>query len=158
MTTPFGGFTQVYDGEKGWVVSAQGTQDLAESQLKEIKADRFRTFSNLFQASDLKIQYLGIEELEGKKLDILLISDPSGNELRIYADQVTSLPIKETYRGQGMMGPTSIEEFFSDFRDVAGVKLPFHKVTNADGKKYAETKVLEININTPVDENLFIKK
>ncbi len=158
MTMPMGSFTRIYDGEKGWMVSAQGTQDMPESQLKEIKADRFRTFVNLFQASDLKIQYLGTEDFEGKKLDVLLISDPVGNELKLYIDQVTSLPLKQSYRGQGMMGPTSFEEFFSDFRQVAGVKLPYQKVTNVDGKKYAETKTTEMNINTPVDENLFIKK
>lgn len=158
MNTPFGSSTVVYDGEKGWVVSTQGTQDMPESQLKEIKADRFRTFSNLFQAPDLKIQYLGDEDFEGKKLDVLLISDPSGNEMKLFVDQANYLPVKESYRGRGMMGPTNNEEIFSDFREVSGVKLPFNKVTNADGKKYTETKVLEININTPVDENLFIKK
>jgi predicted Zn-dependent peptidase len=158
MTMPMGSFTRIYDGEKGWMVSAQGTQDMPESQSKEIKADRFRAFVNLFQASDLKIQYLGTEDFEEKKLDVLLISDPSGNEMKIYVDQVTSLPVKQSYRGQGMMGPTNFEDFFSDFREVAGVKFPFQKVTNVDGKKYAETKTTEININIPIDDNLFIKK
>ncbi len=158
MNTPFGSSTVVYDGEKGWVVSAQGTQDLPESQIKEIKADRFRTFISLFQYSDLKVQYVGTDDFEGKKLDILLFSDPSGNEMKLFVDQTSYLPVKESYRGRGMMGPTNNDEIFSDFREVSGVKLPFHKVTNADGKKYTETRVLEININTPVDENLFIKK
>jgi hypothetical protein len=57
-----------------------------------------------------------------------------------------------------MMGPANFEEIFSDFQEVSGVKLPFHKITHADGKKYAETKILELSINVPVDENLFIKK
>jgi len=158
MTTPFGGFTQVCDGEKGWVVSAQGTQDLPESQLNEMKADRFRAFVNLFQADNLQVQYLGVEDFEDKKLDILLVSDPSGNEMKIFADQATHLPVKDSYRGRGMMGPANFEEIFSDFQEVSGVKLPFHKITHADGKKYAETKILELSINVPVDENLFIKK
>jgi len=126
MTTPFGGSSLVFDGEKGWATSPQGIQDLPESQLKEIKTDRFRSFFNLFQAADLKVQFLGEEEFESKKLNILLISDPTGNELKMYVDQITYLPVKESYRGTGMMGPTSMEETFSDFREVSGIKLPFH--------------------------------
>jgi zinc protease len=158
MTTPFGSFTQVYDGEKGWVVSTQGSQDLPESQLNDLKADRFRTWVNLFQADNLQVQYLGAEDFEDKKLDILLISDPSGNSLKMFADQATHLPVKQAYRGRGMMGPADFVEIFSDFHDVSGVKLPFHKVTEADGKKYAETSVLELNVNAPVDDSLFIRK
>jgi hypothetical protein len=89
---------------------------------------------------------------------IFLTSDPSGNELKMYADQVTYLPVKESYRGSGMAGPTDLEDFFSDYRDVSGVKLPFHQLTNAEGKKFAETKILEMNLNAQVDPNLFIRK
>jgi len=131
---------------------------LPESQLKEIKTDRFRSFFSLFQATDLKIQYLGEEEFQGKNLNILLISDSSGNELKMYVNQTTYLPVKESYRGSGMTGPTDMEEFFSDYRDVSGVKLPFQQLTNAEGKKFAETKILEMNLNAQVDPNLFIRK
>ena len=158
ITMPFGTQSLVFDGEKGWVSAPQGTQDLPESQIKETKADLFRSFINLFQATDLKIQFLGAEEYEGKKLDVILISDPAGNELKIYVDQTTYLPVKQTYRGSGMTGPATMEEVFSDFRDVSGVKLPFHQLTNSDGQKFAESKVLEVNVNPEVDPNLFIKK
>lgn len=158
MNTPGGAFTVVFDGEKGWFVGPQGSQDLPPSQVQETKGDLFRSFTNLFQAENLKVQDLGTEESEGKKLDLLLISDPSGNQLKMYVDQTSYLPYKVSYRGQGMMGPSNFEEVLSDFREVSGVKLPFDQVINVEGKKYAETKVLEINLNAPVDPGLFIKK
>lgn len=158
MNTPGGVFTVVFDGEKGWFVGPQGSQDLPESQVKETKGELFRSFTNLFQAENLKIQDLGEEESEGKKLDLLLISDPFGNELKMYLDPTSYLPVKISYRGQGMMGPSNFEEVLSDFREVSGVKLPFDQVINVEGKKYAETKVLEMNLNAKVDPNLFIKK
>ena len=158
MNTPGGVFTVVFDGEKGWFVGPQGSQDLPESQVKETKGELFRSFTNLFQAENLKIQDLGEEESEGKKLDLLLISDPYGNELKMYLDPTSYLPVKISYRGQGMMGPSNFEEVLSDFREVSGVKLPFDRVINVEGKKYAETKVLEMNLNAKVDPNLFIKK
>jgi zinc protease len=158
VTMPFGTQSLVFDGEKGWVSAPQGTQDLPESQIKETKADLFRSFINLFQAKDLKIQFLGTEEYEGKKTDVISISDLSGNELKMYVDQATYLPLKQSYRGSGMTGPATMEEILSDFRDVSGIKLPFHQLTNADGQKFAESKILEVNVNPEVDLNLFIKK
>jgi zinc protease len=158
LNTPGGAFTVVFDGEKGWFVGPQGSQDLPESQVKETKGELFRSFTNLFQAENLKIQDFGTEESEGKKLGLLLISDPSGNELKMYVDQASYLPVKISYRGQGTMGPSNFEEVLSDFRDVSGVKLPFDQAINVDGKKYAETKILEMKFNAPVDPNLFIKK
>jgi zinc protease len=158
MNTPGGVFTIVFDGEKGWFVGPQGSQDLPESQVKETKADLFRSFTNLFQAENLKIQDSGTEESEGKKLGVLLISDDSGNELKMYIDPASYLPFQISYRGQGMMGPSSFEEILSDFREVSGVKLPFDQVINVEGKKYAETKILEMNMNAAVDPGLFIKK
>jgi len=158
ITMPFGTQSLVFDGEKGWVSASQGTQDLPESQIKETKAKLFRSFINLFRATDLKIQFLGAEEYEGKKLDVILISDPSGNELKMCVDQTTYLPVKQSYRGNGMTGTATMEEILSDFRDVSGVKLPFHQLTNSDGQKFAESKVLEVNVNPEVDPNLFIKK
>ncbi|MGB8656686.1 MAG: pitrilysin family protein [Candidatus Zixiibacteriota bacterium] len=158
VTTAFGSQSLVFDGEKGWASGPQGSQDLPESQLKETKADLFRSLINLFRSADLKIQYVGDEDFEGKKLNGLLISNPGGNELRMYVDPTAYLPVREAYRGSGMMGPADMEEVFSDFRDASGVKLPFHHLTNADGKKLAETKVTEIKPNVQVDPSLFIKK
>ncbi|HVP36385.1 MAG TPA: insulinase family protein [Terriglobales bacterium] len=158
LTTPGGAFTIVFDGEKGWFVGPQGTQDLPPSQVQETKGDLFRSFINLFQAENLKVQDLGTEESDGKKLVVLLISDLSGNQLKMYVDQTSFLPYKISYRGQGMMGPSDFEEIMSDFREVSGVKLPFDQVINMEGKKYAETKTLEMNFNTAVDPSMFIKK
>ncbi len=158
MATPAGAFTIVFDGEKGWFSGPQGAQDLPESRIRETRADLFRSFINLFQAENLKIQDLAQEESEGKKLEVLLISDPFGNQLKMYVDLATYLPAKLAYRGQGMMGPSDFEEVQSDFREVSGVKLPFDQVISIDGNKQAETKILEMKVNAAVDPSLFIKK
>jgi hypothetical protein len=109
-------------------------------------------------ADDLKVQFMGEESLEDKKVDVILISDPSGNELKMYVEQVTHLPLKESYQGTTMMGPGNVEEVFSDYREVSGVKLPFSVTSFANGQKVAETKILEVNFNTQIDPELFIKK
>ncbi len=158
MSMPFGTIVTVFDGEKGWMASPQGTQDLPESQLKEIKSELFRSHFHLFLAEDLKVQFIGEESLDDKKVDVILLSDPAGNQLKMYVDQVTGLPLKESYHGTSMMGPATVEQIFSDYREVSGVKIPFSIKSFASGQKMAETKILEINFNTQIDPELFIKQ
>jgi zinc protease len=158
MSMPFGIIVTVFDGEKGWMVSPQGTQDLPESQLKEVKSDLFRSHFNLFLADDLKVQFTGEENLENQKADVLLISDSTGNQLKMYVDAKTFLPVKESYQGATMMGPGTVEEIFSDYREISGVKIPFSITSFANGQKTTDTKISEINFNTQIDPELFIKK
>jgi hypothetical protein len=87
-----------------------------------------------------------------------LISDPAGDQLKMYVDQVSHLPLKESYQGTTMMGPGNVEEIFSDYREISGVKIPFSITSFANGQKMAETKILEVNLNTQIDPELFIKK
>jgi zinc protease len=158
MSMPFGTIVTVFDGEKGWVVSPQGTQDLPESQLKEVRSELFRGHFHLFLVEDMKVQFVGEDSVEGKKVDIILISDPAGNQLKMYVDQMTHLPLKESYQGTTMMGPGNVEEILSDYQAVSGVKVPFSIQSFANGQKMAETKILELNFNTQIDPELFIKK
>jgi predicted Zn-dependent peptidase len=158
ISMPFGTMVTVFDGEKGWMTSPQGTQDLPESQLKEVRSEFFRSHFHLFLADDLKVQFMGEESLEDKKVDVILISDPAGNQLKMYVDLVTHLPLKESYQGTTMMGPGNVEEIFSDYREVSGVKTPFSITSLANGQKMAETKILEVNFNTQIAPELFIKK
>ena len=155
---PFGTMVTVFDGEKGWMVSPQGTQDLPESQLKEVRSDLFRSHFHLFVAEGLKVQFMGEESLEDKKVDVILISDPAGDQLKMYVDQVSHLPLKESYQGTTMMGPGTVEEIFSDYREISMVKIPFSITSFANGQKVTETKISEINFNTQIDPELFIKK
>jgi hypothetical protein len=76
----------------------------------------------------------------------------------MYVDQLTHLPSKESYQGTTMMGPGTVDEIFSDYREVSGVKTPFSIKSFANGQKVAETKILEVNFNTQIDPELFIKK
>jgi hypothetical protein len=57
--------------------------------------------------------------------DAIEISDREGNRTRLQVDAGTGLPVKQTYRMPGSppaMG--DIDETYSDWKDVDGIKLP----------------------------------
>ena len=67
----------------------------------------------------------------------------------------TGLPSKIRYSEGG--GP-EIVEILSDFREVAGVKLPFKLVLEQNGNKAAEGNVTEYRINTGLTAEELSKK
>lgn len=73
----------------------------------------------------------------------------------MFLDAKTHLPIKQAYRETTMMGPVEVEEVFSDYLKVSGIKIPFRIVTNATGQKYVKSVVTEFKINTDIDPRLF---
>lgn len=158
ITMPFGQVTQVLSGNKAWATGPQGTQDLDESKRKEMRASLFRDMVRLFQMSDgdaLTIQALGELEVEGRTTEGLLIKDTEGNSVKMYLDPETHLIVKREYQGTTMMGVANLEEYLSDYREVAGVKIPFHAKVLANGEPYVELEVQEVQFDTEIDPTLF---
>jgi hypothetical protein len=61
-------------------------------------------------------------------------------------DEGTGLLAKMSYAGpQG-----TIEETYSDFRDVSGIKIPFKISITQAGRKFAEAAILDYKVNTGV--------
>ena len=51
--------------------------------------------------------------------------------------------------------PVQREEFYSDYRDISGVKIAFSIVSIDNGEKAAEVTLSEVMINAEVDESIF---
>ena len=77
---------------------------------------------------------------------MLTISDKSGNSARIVIDESTGLVSRMSYTGpQG-----TIEEAFSDFKEVAGIKIPYKISITQAGRKFAEATITDWKVNTGV--------
>jgi hypothetical protein len=86
------------------------------------------------------------------------LNSPTGNLLKMYVNQMTFLPLRESCQVATMMKPGTVEEIFSDYQEVSGMKIPFSITSFANGQKVADTKILELNFNGQIDPELFIKK
>jgi len=76
--------------------------------------------------------------------------------MKLYFDQKTGLLLRSLRYTNTVVGlnPTKVD--YSDYRDVAGVKMPFHiVVTWTDGQ--ATIDLSEIQPNTPIDPAQFAR-
>jgi zinc protease len=149
VEAPFGKLYSFTDGKTGWVKGPQGEGALAGPMLKQAQGEIFRSYFGLMSSDrnpDRTVNYAGPGALD--------ISDKSGNAVRLMVDESTGVPLKSSYPGsQG-----TIEESWSDLREVDGIKVPFKIKVMQNGKNFAEITVQELKVNTGVTEEQLSKR
>ena len=141
---PFGMMTAYYDGKTGWLAAQGKVQPMPPPIVKQIRGGLLRNPFLLWLA----------DRQEGWKVNavndiVLEISDDAGEVVRLEVDPVSGLPVKLTYDSAQAQGPPArLEETFSDWRDVQGIRLPFQVTTTRDGAPYGELAVTQMDLNT----------
>jgi predicted Zn-dependent peptidase len=157
ITMPMGVITMVVTKEDGWIKSPQGTMPLQEAMRKPYQESLQRDpvfFVN--HLAEAKVQWLGEKKFADHNAIDLAIAI-SGNSFHLYLDPSTSLPLGTSYQTIGQQGPVAAEEYWSDFRDLNGIKIAGTTISRADGKQSGKVIIKEITANGPVDEKLFQK-
>jgi zinc protease len=162
MTTPMGEIEQGYDGQVFWMKTPQGVQQMPSSQTGEVQGAVFRNTVSLlenFENSGLTVQALGPAEVDGVEVEGVAISDPARSlVVKLYIDPKTGLPAKKVYTAAMLGGPPGeMEEVYSDYREVSGVKMPFKTVIFQAGKKRAEQTITDVKINPGVADAAYKK-
>lgn len=140
---PFGKITAYSDGKTGWFAGPQGAGPLPAPMLKQVQSELFRIYPRLMLSDQLPGRTVncsapGTLEISG-----------DGITVRLFIDEATGMPVKETYQQPGMGGaPATVEEVYGDFREVNGIKIPFKITINQNGTKFAEATILEYKTNT----------
>jgi zinc protease len=131
------------DGASGWLSGMQGAQNLTPPVLKQIRGEAFRQLAGLAMSdrdADRTVNYAGEGEIE--------ISSKDGESVRLSVDEKTGIPVKLAYRQSPGEGGSAVEEIFSDWRDVNGIRLPFQWTVTQGGKKFAGVTVQDYKINS----------
>ena len=146
---PFGKQTLYSDGKAGWMAGMQGVQNLPPAVLKQARGEMFRQLASLLLSdrnSERTVNYAADGALE--------ISSKDGESVRLQMDEKTGLPVKVAYSEGG----SSVEQIFEDWREVAGVKLPYQWIVMQGGKKFAAVTIDEYKINSGLDPAVLSKK
>jgi hypothetical protein len=94
------------------------------------------------------------DRIEGRTVNALddntiEISDAAGQAARLEFDAGTRLPQRMLYEIPRAAGPPiQVEEAWSDFQEIAGVKAPHRITIMQGGQKYAERKATDFKVNS----------
>lgn len=128
---PFGKIISYAGPEGGWLSTPQGMLPLQEAQKQQIDLELFRNWFLLPGKAKASISKEGTLLLSDGKLTVTWTLGSDG------------LPVKSNYQLAG----AEIEEKFSDWREVSGVKLPFKVSLTQNGKPYLEQTVQSVKLN-----------
>jgi zinc protease len=157
--TPAGRLVQVFSGGKYWVQDPSGVHDAPESMAALIRGNVQRdTVPLLLALNDGKISAsLGEAAEDGRKLPMLAVALPGSTPLTLIFDPVTALLSKSKYRMSGPTGEVNVEEIYSNYREVNGLKVPFTTEVRRDGAPAVQRTLRTFEFNVPVDPALFNK-
>ena len=141
------------DGSSGWISGMQGVQPLTPPVLKQIHGEAFRQIASL-ALSDRDPDRTVSESGDG----VLDISSKGGENVSITVDQKTSLPAKISYQQSAAEGGSAVENIFSDWREVDGIRLPYQWTVMQGGKKFASLTVQGYKINSGLNSETLAKK
>jgi hypothetical protein len=95
---------------------------------------------------------------EGRAMPALEVAMPGARPLTLLFDPATALILKARYRFNGPpAGEVNVEEVYSDYRDVHGLKVAFRIQLRREGAPAVDRTVRVFEFNIPLDSTLFSK-
>jgi len=152
-----------YDGKTGWKIEPwQGKKDpepLGEEEMKQIVEDAdFDGPLVNYQAKGNKVEYVGMEPVEGTDAYKLKVTLKNGDIFNYYMDTDYYVPIKidtkRFVRGEEREFETSL----GDYKEAGGWYLPYSYETNAKGSPFKQKITIEkVEVNVPIAGSRFVE-
>jgi photosynthetic reaction center cytochrome c subunit len=154
---PDGDSLRVFDGRNGWWV---GPDAPAPETLTSGNLDRYRLEALVAFPAGLKDAFkgwkVGRTAIDGRPVQIVQGANPPLLPVNLYFDPKSGLLVRLVRWNATPVGPVPTEINYDDYRDVAGVKMPF---TWTVSQTYMQMtiKLTGIQPNVPVDAKVFAR-
>jgi len=154
-----GGETLVngFDGEMPWMINRMATGSDQAVPITGAQADMVRNQASFdgplvdYRERGMQVELVGLEELDGRPVHHLKLTNPQGEVQHIYLDGETALESRIV--SEGAAG--RLEQVLSDYRQVEGMTLPFRITMSAGGMVVGDMQVLTVEFNPELDDALF---
>ncbi len=150
-----------YDGKNGWKVEPwQGKKDpepLGEEELKQIVEDSdFDGPLVNYQQKGNKVEYVGMEEVDGTDSHKLKITTKNGDVRLYYMDTDYFVPIKIELKRMVRGAEREYETELGEYKEVNGWYLPHSIESGVKGSPFKQKVTwLKIEANAPIADSRF---
>ena len=154
-----GDITTVYDGRAAWIsapLRPVAVMPLTGGELDGLKLDADVAFPARIKQLFSQWRVGRPDTIGGRRVQVLQGTSAGGTLATFYFDAESGLLVRLERYANSPVGRIPTQVDYSDYRDVAGVKMPFHWVLAwLDGKENFEMS--EIQPNVPIDAAKFAK-
>ena len=154
---PDGDSVRVFDGRNGWWVGpdAPAPETLTSGNLDRYRLEALAAFPMGLKDA-FKTWKVGRSVIDDKSVYIVQGANPPLLPVNLYFDNKSGLLVRLVRWNATPVGPVPTEINYDDYRDVAGVKMPF---TWTVSQTYMQMtiKLTAISPNVPIDPKVFAK-
>lgn len=152
---PIGNFKRGYDGRTAWALSdEQGAHLPTPKELASLAAESDIHFGIKLHELYPRISVFGKDTLGAREVYVLEATSRLGVQEKLYFDVENGLLLRRDTVRPGSRGPVRTEIYFSDWRDVDGIKLPFKTTERMPDMTYVFT-LTEVKHNVQLDDEVF---
>jgi zinc protease len=157
--TPRGLLVQIFSGGAYWIKDAAGMRQAPSAVAEQIRGNVQRdTVPLLLALVDGRVSARRLPDVtaDGRAMPALEVALSGGQSLTLLFDPATALVSRARYRFASPPEPeVNVEEVFSDYRDVHGLKVAFRIQLRREGAPAIERTVRAFEFNVPLDPTLF---
>lgn len=148
-----------FDGQQAWWINTWYGVDwpikIAGPDLNTILQERdFATPFFDYREAGYRVELVGQDEFEGQQVFQLKLTRPSGSEETWFLDAKTYLEKARKSMGSDFGREVPQTTFFSDFRTVEGLVIPFRIESEFD-IRYRVMEIAKIEVNPKIDDAIF---
>ena len=152
--------TLVINGDKGWAKKREAV-DEAKEELPLVKnglyAMRAPQLLAEFKGKEFKLSHLGEVKVNDKTAIGVNVAHKDFKDINVFFDKDDGLPVKcEIHLTDPRGKEITVEFFYSEFKEMDGVKHPTKMLIKFDNKE-ATMEVSEIKTKDKVDDSEFAK-
>jgi hypothetical protein len=155
----------VFNLEKneGWIQEGQKeTRAATPDELKGFRNSVKHSLDNIlrFRYKDPhnKLFYMGPGEGSDVQFDLVKLLDEENDEVTIYFDRASKMPVKVEYRAIGKHEVRlRIMEDYSQWHVTQGINTPLRTDTYRNGAKFSQQFILKVTYNNNLPDSLFVK-
>jgi len=152
----FGTIRNAWDGSRGWTDNPQaGLNDYTPEQVANAKLSSFY-LPIKFREFYHKMSVKGSDKVANRDVWVVEAAPAEGSPRLFSFDAENGLLVRAVSERDSPAGPIKIESYFSNYKDVDGVKLPF--TIRQDNPQFSSVITLsEVKHNLPIDDAKFKK-
>ena len=153
--------TRTVDSDKGWMIIRGKVQDMppaeVTAQKEQLYADWVSTVLPLKDPA-FKLASLGETQIDDKPAVGIKVMRAGHADISLYFDKGSGLLVKSVHRSRGLGGKEGEAEFYySDYKDVDGVKQYTKLVVKSGGKEVVSTEISDFKLHEKLDSKIFAK-
>ncbi len=154
LSTPRGLMLQGFDGRAGWTSRGGKVAPAEPKQLAEIRQEADLHFPAHIKERFDKLTVLARESVDGHDAFTVAAKGADGSHELLSFDAATGLLTRRLAFETTVLGRTSVETTYQDYRSVDGLMVPFKLITRSTHAAQVTT-FTEIKQGVPVDAAVF---